>query len=123
MSTSKVTKKRASKQEALEIKTVTNETSIVETVAAAAPAAAPAAAAGKKKGSKKPVKVVAVVTPNGIEGSFQVTQRRPLIVHLGIHSSDLDFNCAAAAAEPEPYDIAGNNMFANQQESEDNLPF
>jgi hypothetical protein len=115
MSTSKVAKKRASKQEALEIKTVVNETSIVETVAPVAPVAPVAAA--KKKSSKKPVKVVAVVTPNGIEGSFQVTQRRPLIVHLGIHSSDLDFNCAAAAAEPEPYDITGNNMFANQQES------
>ena len=110
MSTSKVSKKRGVKQEVTAIETPVTQTTIVE-------APAPAAAAAKKKSPKKPVKVVAVVTPNGIEGSFQVAQRRPLIVHLGIHSSDLDFNGAAAAAEPEPYDIAGNNMFANQQES------
>jgi hypothetical protein len=113
MSTSKVSKKRATKQEAPLI-----QTTIVETAAVEAPAPAPVAvAAAKKKGSKKPVKVVAVVTPNGIEGSFQVAQRRPLIVHLGIRSSDLEFNGAAPAAEPEPYDVTGNNMFANQQES------
>jgi hypothetical protein len=77
--------------------------------------------ATKKKAAKKPVKVVAVVTPNGIEGSFQAVTRRPLIVHLGIHSSDINFTEGAApqgeaAAEPEPYDSRGDNFFANQQE-------
>jgi hypothetical protein len=70
-----------------------------------------------KKKAKKPVKVVAIVTPQGIEGSFQPEPRRPLIVHLGIRTSDLDFNeTPVTGAEPEPYDAATSNMFAGGQE-------
>jgi hypothetical protein len=99
---------KSSKKKAAPVAAVaTEQTTIVD-----APAPAPVAT-GKKK---KPVKVVAVVTPNGIEGSFQMAQRRPLIVHLGIRSVDLEFSGAAPPAEPEPYDSTGNNMFANQQE-------
>ena len=35
---------------------------------------------------KKSVNVVAVITPNGIEGSFKSEPRRPLIAHLFAHS-------------------------------------
>jgi hypothetical protein len=65
----------------------------------------------KKKG-KKPIKVVAVVTPNGIEGSFTPEPRRPLIAHLQIHSNEIVFN--ERAVEPEPYDPS--NLFAGDQE-------
>ena len=78
----------------------------------------------KKKSNKKPVKVVAIVTPNGIEGSFQQESRRPLIVHLAIHSDNLDFKSEALTdeqpinrdKEPEPYDASTNNLFQGIQE-------
>jgi hypothetical protein len=37
-------------------------------------------------------KVVAVVTPDGIQGIFQPDIRRPLIAHLPIHSNEIEFN-------------------------------
>ena len=70
----------------------------------------------EKKKAKKPVKVVAIVTPQGIEGSFQPEPRRPLIVHLGIRPSDLAFNEGGNELEPEPYDASVSNMFAGGQE-------
>lgn len=78
----------------------------------------------KKKAAKKPVKVVAVVTPNGIEGSFQAEPRRPLIVHLGIRTNDVVFHDQAMRydpnppvdKEPEPYDESVNNFFTGGQE-------
>ncbi len=74
----------------------------------------------KKKG-KKPVKVVAIVTPQGIEGSFQPEPRRPLIVHLGIRTSDINLGDQEKFSnkhglEPEPYDASTNDMFAGNQE-------
>lgn len=45
-------------------------------------------------GSKKPA-VVAVVTPDGIQGSL-TGEHRPLIAHLPIHSSDIDNDLFAA---------------------------
>lgn len=69
----------------------------------------------KKKG-KKPVKVVAIVTPQGIEGSFQPEPRRPLIVHLGIRPSDIAFS--ENRLEPEPYDASTSDMFAGDREFE-----
>ncbi len=44
-----------------------------------------------KKG-KRPVQVVAVVTADGIQGSFPTEQRRPLIGHLPISSASVSFN-------------------------------
>ena len=79
-------------------------------------AAATEAAPVEKKKAKKPVKVVAIVTPQGIEGSFQPEPRRPLIVHLGIRPSDLAFNEGGNEQEPEPYDASVSNMFAGGQE-------
>lgn len=70
-------------------------------------------ASPKKKGNKKPVKVVAIVTPQGIEGSFQAEPRRPLIVRLGIRMSDPTFN---DSMEPEPYDASTHNVFSEAQE-------
>jgi len=43
----------------------------------------------EKKSTKH--KVVAVVTPDGIQGTFQSDSRRPLIVSLPIHSNDVSF--------------------------------
>jgi len=96
--------------------------------AAAAPAAEPATpievVETKKKAAKKPVKVVAVVTPNGIEGSFQAEPRRPLIVHLGIRTNDIVFHDQTPRydpnppvdKEPEPYDESVSNFFTGGQE-------
>ena len=77
-----------------------------------------------KKRGKKPVKVVAIVTPHGIEGSFQPEPRRPLIVHLGIRTSEVAFSGQSAVntigivgdSEPEPYDASTSDMFAGSQE-------
>jgi len=65
-----------------------------------------------KKKQKKPVKVVAVVTPNGIEGSFTSEPRRSLIAHLRISSSDAPLSGDVQLGEPEPYnpeDIYGGD--------------
>jgi hypothetical protein len=78
----------------------------------------------QKKKPKKAVKVVAIVTPQGIEGSFQAEPRRPLIVHLGIRPSDIAFHGqglqynpnTAIGVEPEPYDASVNDMFMGRQE-------
>jgi hypothetical protein len=69
-----------------------------------------------KKKTKKPIKVVAVVTPNGIEGSFSQEPRRPLIAHLPIHSTDMLLGKDNSTVEPEPYNPASMNMFAGDQE-------
>jgi hypothetical protein len=63
-----------------------------------------------KKKAKKPVKVVAVVTPEGIEGSFSMEPRRPLIAHLHAHSNNIEFN--SLVQEPEPYNMTTNDMFS-----------
>jgi hypothetical protein len=58
-----------------------------------------------KKKSRKPV--VAVVTPDGIEGDLST--QRPLIAHMPIHSSDIDTDMFSSVKKPEvvgvgPYD-------------------
>jgi hypothetical protein len=61
----------------------------------------PVAAAVKKKVSaaKKPVKVVAVVTTDGIEGSFTPEPRRPLIAHLQVKATEVHFMEGGIQAE------------------------
>jgi len=102
------------------------------TVPVVAPAPAPAAAAvptteepvtpvtpDAKKSRKKPVKVVAIVTPDGIEGSFSAEPRRPLIAHLQIKTSEVQFGASSGAAggqEPEPYDVYDGDFFTSGQE-------
>jgi hypothetical protein len=73
-------------------------------VAASAPAPAP-----RKRESKKKFNVVAVVTPDGIQGDFMAEQRRPLIAHLPIHSSEVVFydtpiQYNPSIPQPESYD-------------------
>ena len=101
MPSSKLSKKKSA---ALPEVADATETTIIETPAVTK----------KKGGNKKPVKVVAIVTPQGIEGSFQAEPRRPLIVRLGIRMADVGFN--DAMKEPEPYDAATTNVFSEAQE-------
>ena len=54
----------------------------------------------EKKGTKH--KVVAIVTPNGIEGTFQNEAKRPLIAHLPIHSSEIQFHDQPLQYDPNP---------------------
>ena len=72
-----------------------------------------------KKKSKKEIQVVALVTPDGIEGSFQpVESRRSLIAHLHIHSNEVNFNDSTfqydpnPPKQPEPYDVNDGDLFA-----------
>jgi hypothetical protein len=102
------------------------KTEIVATEVATEVAAVP-----KKKAAKKPVKVVAVVTADGIDGSFNPEPRRPLIAHLPIKTGDVLFNDSVlrydpnppSAADPAPYDAADGDMFtAGQQSIESSTP-
>lgn len=98
------------------------ENTIVETVTT--PAATQEVQTKTKKG-KKPVKVVAVVTPDGIEGSFLSEPRRPLIAHLRIKTNEIEF---LHDGEPKynpnpptdinvmPYDAGADDMFNSGQE-------
>lgn len=63
---------------------------------------APAKPAPRKRESKKKFPVVAVVTPDGIEGNFTIEQRRPLIAHLPIHSSEVQFHDNSMHYDPTP---------------------
>jgi hypothetical protein len=92
---------------------------IAEPVAAAAPAAKKRATA-----SKKPVKVVAVVTSDGIEGCFAPESRRPLIAHLQIRTNDILFHNQtmqsnhdqSGGSDPHGYDPSESNPFRAGQE-------
>ena len=76
--------------------------------------------AGKRK-SKKSIQVVAVVTPEGIQGNFNPEPRKPLIAHLDIHSNEVVFRDQitkydpSPPIQPEPYDPSADNIFANTQ--------
>lgn len=75
----------------------------------------------KKKNKKQP-KIVAVVTPNGIEGSFLPEPRKPLIARLQINSADIQFNDAPLTynpnppLQPEPYDATQDSLFTEQNQ-------
>jgi hypothetical protein len=71
------------------------------TVTVTSTAAAPEKAA-KKQSKKKQFPVVAVVTPDGIEGSLMPEARRPLIVHLPIQSKDVSLNDMPIMYDPHP---------------------
>lgn len=93
---------------------------IAEPVPTPAPAPPPAPAPAKKP--KKAPKVVAVVTPEGIEGSFLPEPRRPLIAHLQINSAEVQFHEQPLfydpnpPGQPEPYDAQADDMFAKHNE-------
>ena len=84
--------------------------------------AAPESPPAVPKKTKKPVKVVAVVTSQGIEGSFQSEPRRPLIAHLQIHSNEVKFHDGPIQydpnppTQPEPYDAVADNLFTSTAE-------
>ena len=73
-----------------------------------------------KRKSKKQINVVAVVTPNGIEGNFNPEPRKPLIAHLDVHSNEVIFRDQqirydpAPPVQPEPYDPFGDDIFSSQ---------
>ena len=75
----------------------------------------PKKAAAKK--DKKPVQVVAVVTPDGIEGTFTPEPRRPLIVNLPFRSGEVMFGDTEMRYDPspppsvQPYDTDGQVYF------------
>jgi hypothetical protein len=73
--------------------TNTNTTAIVD-VASEKPT--------KKQSKKKQFPIVAVVTPDGIEGSLMPESRRPLIVHLPIQSKDVSLNDMPIMYDPHP---------------------
>lgn len=54
------------------------------------------------KKEKKPIQVVAVVTPDGIEGTFTPEPRRPLIVHLPFSSNEVEFQDGGLHYDPKP---------------------
>lgn len=86
-----------------------------------APPAAPAAVVSppEKKKKEKKIKIVAVVTPNGIEGSFNPEPRKPLICHLPFESKEVRFtdqplryDPTPPIQEPEPY-LEGDTEYFN----------
>ena len=84
----------------------------------------PTSPVAKPKKEKKPVTVVAVVTPNGIEGSFS-EPRKPLIVHLPFNSSDINFTDSSTLRydpqppqQPVPYEDESSNVYFQVESSE-----
>ena len=76
----------------------------------------------KKISKKKQFPVVAVVTPNGIEGTLLSKGRTPLIVHLPIQSKDVHMNDMPISYDPQPptdaqpYDSHADNPFCEEVE-------
>ena len=82
--------------------------------------AATASEEKKPKRAKKPVSVIAVVTPNGIQGSFHTEQRRPLIAHLPVSSNDLVFEQKGSGdGEPTPYDPTDESLFSIKEDEKE----
>lgn len=81
----------------------------------------------KKVSKKKQFPVVAVITPNGIEGNLMSVSRRPLVVHLPIQSRDVPVNDMPIAYNPlppteaQPYDSFSENPFHEEMENIDGL--
>ncbi len=78
----------------------------------------------RAKKEKKPIQVVAVVTPDGIEGTFAPEPRKPLIVHLPFQSGDVEFNTPSEIyydpnppKQPEPYDMEHHLYFRVNSEN------
>jgi hypothetical protein len=71
----------------------------------------------KKTTRKKQFPVVAIITPDGIEGSLIPEVKRPLIVHFPIHSKDIQTNDMPLTYDPMPptdampYDSNADNPF------------
>ena len=78
--------------------------------------------APKKVSKKKQFPVVAVITPDGIEGNLLAGAKRPLIVHLPIQSKDVYMNDMPITYNPlppidaQPYDCYADNPFVDDVE-------
>jgi len=117
-------KKSKKQTEVVVEKPVVEEPVVVEPVVVApvviAPVVEPVA---EKKRAKKAPKIVATVTPEGITGNFQGDMRRPLIVHLKVNSSTVNFSSFPIQydpnppVQPEPYEPGFDNYFSNQNET------
>lgn len=89
------------------------------------PSEAPLAKKVRQKKEKKPVQVVAIVTSDGIEGSFTPEARRPLIVHFPFNSTEIKFNDTGLQYDPspppqvQPYDGDQNYFQVNSEVSSD----
>ena len=72
---------------------------------------------------KKQFPIVAIITPDGIEGSLQPEARRPLIAHLPIQVRDVIFHDEPIKYDPQPptevmpFDSLLDNPFLEQSES------
>jgi hypothetical protein len=92
----------------------------------ASPAPVPQKKVRQKK-EKKPVQVVAIVTSDGIEGSFTPEPRRPLIVHLPFNSTEISFSDNGFQYNPapppqvQPYDGDQNYFQVNSELSSDEI--
>jgi hypothetical protein len=77
----------------------------------------------KRTTKKKQFPVVAVITPEGIEGNLLATSRRPLVVHFPIQSKDVPMNDMpitydpAPPTEAQPYDCLAENPFHEVSET------
>lgn len=110
--------KRVSKKTTVVLESVIDPVPAPAVVEAPAPTVAPVA-----KKQKKLPKIVAVVTPDGIEGSFLPEPRRPLIAHLQVNSTEVKFHDIPIPydpnppSQPEPYDAMADNFFTGQNEN------
>lgn len=79
----------------------------------------------RKTTKKKQFPVVAVITPDGIEGDLMASTRRPLVVHLPIQSKDVPSNDMPITYNPlpptdaQPYDLNYENPFHEELENID----
>jgi len=93
------------------------------TTAAAQPSTTEEGSVAVKKTKKKQFPVVAVITPDGIEGNLLMATKRPLVVHLPIQSKDVPMNDMPIAYNPlppteaEPYDSYAENPFHEELET------
>lgn len=71
-------------------------------------------------GRKKQFPIVAVVTPDGIEGNLQPESRRPLIAHLSIQSRDITLHDEPIKYNPAPpSDVAPFGSFLDNPFAQD----
>jgi hypothetical protein len=76
----------------------------------------------EKKTKKKQFPVVAVITPDGIEGNLLPATKRPLVVHLPIQSREIPMNDMPITYNPlppseaQPYDSYAENPFHEELE-------
>jgi len=107
--------------------TVTSDTAVTAVTSVTALEEMPLTAAvptvsSKKISKKKQFPVVAVITPDGIEGNLLQGTRRPLIVHLPIQSKNVQNNDMPIMYDPfppldaQPYDSNADNPFCEEVE-------